>query len=294
MNIHIESVLTEVKKRWDVLTPNFSFPTFNNTFSDKEISDEFHHIHQLRQKLWFDHKTKDYFKLSEAIVNNGLYRVKSCISFSHSKSSHQYNCSTIPLKRNTFLALEGPKKETTPLFFSLLKEFKVNMLISLTSDKNLDGSTLCYPYWKEKLHKEDGQHYINYDSQTIAFLHWDTWIDSKGVQPDKLLKLANTLRKNQEPTQTIAVHCSAGVGRTGTLILATMLLNKVDDIFNNKSNLSINKFSIARDFLYLNFFRPWFLATEEQYITVYRMVQSYIKSFHIAPDNLTGLSSHKQ
>lgn len=94
---------------------------------------------------------------------------------------------------------------------------------------------------------------------------------------DKLhLYRENFKNRKARKHEIIAVHCSAGVGRTGTFIAAFCLLEKIDEQLAKgiaPENLQIN---IAKLFVYLNLYRPWLVSRPLQYITLYRTAEWYI------------------
>ena len=110
----------------------------------------------------------------------------------------------------------------------------------------------------------------------MPYLFWPDWEDYHGTDPEELIKNINLVRAKTSKKDIIAVHCSAGVGRTGTFIAATCLLDAIDEQLKDgikPNNLNIN---IAKLFMYLNFHRPWLIATSSQYITLYKVVDFYI------------------
>lgn len=113
-------------------------------------------------------------------------------------------------------------------------------------------------------------------SKKIPYLFWPDWEDHTGVSPEELGKLADLVRKQTKEQEIIAVHCSAGVGRTGTFIAAICLLDAIDAQLEKGIVPDQVEISLAELFLYLNFHRPWLVAKPAQYLTLYQMVGWYL------------------
>lgn len=62
-------------------------------------------------------------------------------------------------------------------------------------------------------------------SMSVRHLHWTDWPD-RGVPPCKLtsLELLSAVRGSKAP---IVVHCSAGIGRTGTIVAIEYILGRI-------------------------------------------------------------------
>ena len=72
----------------------------------------------------------------------------------------------------------------------------------------------------------------------------------------------------------IVVHCSAGIGRTGTLITLFNLMSEVDNFVASKQEIKISVFNTIRK---LREQRFGAVQTLEQYDYIYRFILAYIK-----------------
>lgn len=174
------------------------------------------------------------------------------------------NASWIQLGAHTYIASQGPLASTSAHFWQMVYAYGGDpaTVVMLTpvyehvvekcarywpSDKHADST-----YTKEQgdfefgLHltlekKSENEHYTysqfkltpddpKHPPHTIHHLYYNTWLDYSKPNADAdiraLIQLVNNSLKN--PGAPLVVHCSAGIGRTGTFIAIDALLSKVD------------------------------------------------------------------
>ncbi|NDP60035.1 MAG: NUDIX domain-containing protein, partial [Oxalobacteraceae bacterium] len=91
-------------------------------------------------------------------------------------------------------------------------------------------------------------------TKEVQRMHFTAWPDKKAIKVDALIDLANQVKQNSKPGDTVLIHCSHGVGRTGTLITFLAASEKIEtaiaEATNAGSNLSVSNFlAIVRDVL---------------------------------------------
>lgn len=292
---HFEKVKERVDARWDLLAKEYEFPLYSPEKDDNTILEEFYHFSNLRLRLWlrdpncFPCESNPLFKVSQEHLLAGRYRQPNCITFEHSATDSSYNSTSIQIGKRRFLAMEGPFKDFVPYFFRLLVNWKAHYLVCLTDQVDKAGTPKCYPYWKGRIvEKEEGQFLrvsvdgsyeeptSDWGTKELPYEFWPSWEDHHGVDPELLVKAADRVRKALNENQIIAVHCSGGVGRTGTFISAICLLDMIDEQLANGATPEEIQLSIAQLFYYLNFHRPWLVAKPGQYLTLYRTVDWYL------------------
>ncbi|KAK4301495.1 hypothetical protein Pmani_026273 [Petrolisthes manimaculis] len=161
-----------------------------------------------------------------------------------------------------FIAAQGPLNNTSKDFWRMVWEKQVHIIVMLTSCLQ-NGVKMCYKYWPEEsetlehsleqltvtsLREIVKSHFVArkfslvkkgkkprdvYQYQFVAWPHMGC-----PSSPDHLLSFLNQVKKAQPPAgHPIVVHCSAGVGRTGTFIGLYNLMDQMEqgdtvDIFN--------------------------------------------------------------
>lgn len=158
-------------------------------------------------------------------------------------------CPMVPEKR--FICCQGPLEHTIEEFWWMIIQNKVEQVVMLCKTVET-GKLKCAQYWPgEKGEKKEFKSgvvvenisgskpmerdaeiqittlNVNFGGQTmtVRHLHWTDWPD-RGVPPCKLtsLELLSAVRGSKVP---IVVHCSAGIGRTGTIVAIEYILEKI-------------------------------------------------------------------
>jgi receptor-type tyrosine-protein phosphatase beta len=103
----------------------------------------------------------------------------------------------------------------------------------------------------------------------IRHYHFDTWPDF-GVPdpPQTLVRFVRTFRDRVTPDQRpIVVHCSAGVGRSGTFMALDRLLQQI------KKDDTVDIFGIVYA---MRKERVWMVQTEQQYICIHQCLLAVV------------------
>jgi|GEM_PF-2929878 len=131
----------------------------------------------------------------------------------------------------------------------------------------------CHPYWEGLLFPEsDGAWRLEIPSErgahSIRAYDLAHWRDHQGIAPAELLDLILKIRGELEEIQgLLAVHCSAGVGRTGTFLAALAIVDAID-----RDEL----FSVEEIVYRLSLQRIQSVAKAPQYVTLHRLAELYL------------------
>ncbi|KAG9481599.1 hypothetical protein GDO78_010699 [Eleutherodactylus coqui] len=182
-----------------------------------------------------------------------------------------------------FIASQGPLPNTTTDFWRMVWEHQVNTVLMLTNCME-NGRVKCEHYWPlDYTPCTYGDITVTVTSETILsewtirdfsvkhanqpgikyvrHFHFTAWPDH-GV-PDStssILKFRNLVREHMDQRKSngpTVVHCSAGVGRTGTLIALDYLIQQVEKEQRIGIHGFVEKMRINRNLM---------VQTEAQYI----------------------------
>ncbi|KAK8774600.1 hypothetical protein V5799_010867 [Amblyomma americanum] len=165
-------------------------------------------------------------------------------------TSDYINASYVPGYRcpRKYIATQGPKQTTLTDFWRMVWQEGSCKVVMLTNLKDQD-KTKCAPYWTETsqrygkfvvtLMKTDTevdfvvrefQLELESKTRTVVQFHFTTWPDhGVPLYPDSLLAFLRRIRDFQpHDDHPVIVHCSGGIGRTGTLILVDSMLAQAE------------------------------------------------------------------
>ncbi|KAM6951397.1 receptor-type tyrosine-protein phosphatase epsilon isoform 2-T2 [Aplochiton taeniatus] len=195
-------------------------------------------------------------------------------------------------EKSKFIAAQGPKEETVADFWRMIWEQKVATVVMLTNLKERKEEK-CYQYWPDqgcwtygsvRVAVEDFTVLVDYTirkfcvqhasdgSKTtprlVTQLHFTSWPDF-GVpfSPIGMLKFLKKVKTvNPSFAGPIVVHCSAGVGRTGTFIVIDGMI----DMMHALQKIDVFGFvSKIRDQ------RSQLVQTDMQYSFIYQALLEY-------------------
>ena len=177
----------------------------------------------------------------------------------------------------------------------MCKEYDVQLIIMLCNIEE-DGKEKCAKYWdvkglkyfdvgkrtdttsideglflrKLKIRDLRDKQYIGKDIDQIQFICWDDHDGLTYEYFDKISKMINLLDqyKKDKHDSPIVIHCSAGVGRTGTFIGMYNLYHEILEQILDKKVLEI-KFSIMNLVRKIKEMRMYSIENEYQYNALY-------------------------
>lgn len=176
------------------------------------------------------------------------------------KEGEYINASHIHLLDNHYIATQGPKENTIARFFDMAFALNASLIVNLTVP--FEAHARCYGYWLEKkeiklsepggvvklvkselIPGELGKLYTfcRYDDKGkehfLQMFHYEDWVDQ--ATPKETAHIVDFLqivgKTAEEKGGPLVVHCSAGIGRTGTFIAMHALMKAL------KKELSLGK-----------------------------------------------------
>ena len=225
--------------------------------------------------------------------------------------NHYINASGINHKY--FIATQGPRSlMTVEHFWTMIDEQNIKVIVMLCKEIE-GGSKKCANYWNDKKEFEKFEDYeitvtkeeekkekefiireinLGYKSKEkksakidkkINQIHFVGWPD-KGIPDikngdvfDHFIEIIEKVEEERGDS-TVVVHCSAGVGRTGTFIAMYYLYKEIlGQIKGNKNEIIFNIFNLVRK---LKEMRLHMVQAFEQYKFVYDFVVHLLKKYN--------------
>ncbi|XP_067674713.1 uncharacterized protein [Haliotis asinina] len=218
---------------------------------------------------------------------------------------------------NEYIASQGPLPGTVDDFWRMIWEKKVSIIVMVTPVKE-NGKVKCEEYWPAEVQepKEYGDIVVentsfsslntynvtvfqlrngqDNDVRVIKHFHFLNWKDmSADVERSDILDFVRTVRSHLRPDMEgpIVVHCSAGVGRTGTFICLDYLIQ-----FIEKHDLS-DTVDIYGYVMKLRNNRVLMVQTETQYVFIHDCAKQLVEEKRLAlehPDSVVDVEEGEE
>ncbi|XP_070706328.1 tyrosine-protein phosphatase non-receptor type 13 isoform X2 [Pempheris klunzingeri] len=201
-----------------------------------------------------------------------------------------------------YIACQGPLPTTLGDFWQMVWEQKSNVIAMMTQEVE-GGKVKCQRYWPDTPRTAEmvddrlqitlikDQHLDNFvirlievkDVQTneiqhVTHLNYTGWPDhGTPSQPEQLLTFISYMR-HVHRSGPIITHCSAGIGRSGTLICIDVVLG----LISKDADFDIS--DVVRN---MRLQRQGMVQTEDQYIFCYQVILYVLRCLQ-AEENISG------
>jgi protein tyrosine phosphatase len=293
----------------------------NGAFADADGFDlEFSHIEKKTEKDLYFGDYRSALKPCNRIKNRysnvlPLERTRVVLKpIEGGEGSDYINASLIsgetPESQNAYICTQGPMQDTFNDFWRMVWEQNSNIIVMLTKEvENL--KVKCARYWPEK----DAQIYGNLrvtvlatdnlhelitrtflledtksgDSRVVTQFQYISWPDhGLPVSTSAFLELIHMVDR-QKRSGPIIVHCSAGIGRSGTFCTVHTTIAKFKADLVKYPDTPI-PFNILQTVIFMRQQRPGMVQTKEQYMFCYLSIEE--ETSHLSKKlHINGLRS---
>ena len=194
--------------------------------------------------------------------------------------SQYINASPINIrdKTNLFISTQGPKPETIEDFWTMVWECNSKVIVMLCKEYE-GGRRKCETRTIKLISKKEKKERIVYQ------IHFNGWPDhgipdtSDGKVFEVFIEINKLVDQFNAEEKPIIVHCSAGVGRTGTFVSMYLLEKEIMKQINDKcETIRINIFNLVRK---IKEMRMYMVQTHTQYLFVYLFVKHLLDTKNI-------------
>ncbi|XP_051273468.1 receptor-type tyrosine-protein phosphatase H isoform X3 [Dicentrarchus labrax] len=220
-------------------------------------------------------------------------------------TSDYINASYMPgySSHREYIASQGPLPSTVNDFWTMIWEQRVKGIVMVTNCTE-GGRTKCEQYWpgdSESCHygellvtmRSEQQepnwtlrefrvkHSNKSEERTVKHFHFTAWPDHGVPQGTEVLiqfrgLVRQHIQREGAGTPTV-VHCSAGVGRTGTIIALDVLLQQLEKERAVGINAFVHKMRLSR---------PHMVQTESQYVFLHQCIMDCLQPNDKTEENI--------
>ncbi len=278
------------EKKW-IEESNFSLNQLKKKLSEKK---------SLKSEFYALAKLSDYFsrEISTGLIhyNRKKSRYDGIIPYDDVRTLRHIegfylSASDVITEEQYYILTQAPLDSTLNDFWKAILETKTQTIVKLMTPSEKKGD---YPYYchRSKFPYRIGDWTINLLNETtleakmikklqaiverrllasnsktgevrpIRHIHYENWPDGRAADVELFAKLLEIVDREPHPTSPLVVHCAAGVGRTGTFVLAHTLRRKAMKTYFNMNQTILNP---IKTLALLRMQRRHLISTSEQY-----------------------------
>ncbi|XP_020798309.1 phosphatidylinositol phosphatase PTPRQ isoform X1 [Drosophila serrata] len=190
-------------------------------------------------------------------------------------------------RKKEYIATQGPKPESIMDFWRMVLQYNVRVIVQVTQFREND-MIKCHEYFPYTMRGltvtiKSKEVFELYDRTELSVIHDKYGLKEKVIHfyfkkwpdhgcpadPMHLITFVKKVKAERRPSYSpIVVHCSAGVGRTGTFIGLDLIMQRL------KSESKINIFETVKK---LRFQRMKMVQTLQQYTFLYACTYELVK-----------------
>ena len=262
----------------------------------EDKSEIIHNSADVEESRSHKNKQKNRYSNISAEQKTRVHLLEECFAFF---TEDYINANWVYEKK--YIATQGPIDNTINDFWRMMWTTNAKTIVALCQLYE-QGKSKCALYWPGGIgvEYEYGQFKVTMtnfetlngtvektmklintktsETRTITQLHFQDWPDN-GIpeSPAHFVNLVERVRELNTSTAPVVVHCSAGIGRTGTFIFVNRVIDQIKaDIKNNisRDKLEIDVCSIV---LELRKERSQLIQTVEQFLFAIEVICAEVK-----------------
>lgn len=226
-------------------------------------------------------------EIGESPENHALNRYLDVVPFDHTRvklnrlEGNDYinaNIVSVPKATCQYILTQGPLPETVGHFWLMVWEQKSNVIVMLNRVVEMEHFVKCEPYWPEKIGYTDTYDDVNLlvtldsvqekkhysirnmtikdleskKTRKVTQFSYTAWPDHGSPDsPTSFLRLLSAIRKSgglDKMDEPAVIHCSAGIGRSGTFCLIDSILCMIENQGSTEDIDIVNTLIEMRDY----------------------------------------------
>jgi len=271
-----------------------------------------HHMQKLNEKQQeTQNNSQELFSTAQLEINKEKNRYYNILLYDSTRvklapiegvaGSDYINASFVNLSERNYICCQAPLSDTIEDFHRMLWENNVETIVMLTRNIE-DGRIKATDYlsalnepktfgvWKVDVLKEETHPaesaYIRRvftlqkgeEKRTITQFHYMAWPDHgvpENTTPLRNMSVSVNELEEKNPKAPTVVHCSAGIGRTGTYIIINSILDEI--LIAQQKNAPPPAFNLMKIVHSVRSMRPGMVNAYDQYEFIYRTLLSHIQ-----------------